>query len=126
MTDKTDTTISVREFRMWLQGVEEMQDAGWTPTTQQWAKIREKIDSIRDMAIPETPVNIQMSPTFVNPNVRAPGLATHEQVVIPAGPSNLNYTPEPTFINPLLAGSGGQIKTPDIDTSNGGYRSGFA
>lgn len=39
-------TISVKEFRMWIQGVEEMQDDGWVPDARQWKLIRAKIDQI--------------------------------------------------------------------------------
>jgi hypothetical protein len=119
--------ISVREFRMWLQGVEEMQDEGWTPSTQQWTRIREKIDLIDD-STPATPVTLA-HPTYAGPNIRAPGPAVappeHIFPPVPAGPSNLMMPPAmPQAQNPLF-GSGGQLKTPDIDTSAKGYESGF-
>ena len=40
--------ITVKEFRMWLQGVEEMQDSAWVPNPTQWARIREKINTIEE------------------------------------------------------------------------------
>lgn len=42
----TDKKISFQEFKAWLQGVEEMQDEGWTPTGVQWQKIKEKLNQI--------------------------------------------------------------------------------
>lgn len=131
MADNTEKPISVREFRMWLQGVEEMQDDDWTPSPQQWKRIRQKINSINEAAPPAPapaappPPPLQIaSPTFVNPNARAPGLTLPEQA-IPAGPSSLVIPQSRPQMNPLLAGGGGQIKTPDIDTSANGYESGF-
>jgi hypothetical protein len=120
--------ISVREFRMWLQGVEEMQEDGWTPSTQQWSRIREKIDLIED-SVAAPPAMPLPPPTYASPNVRAPGLAVippeSNFPPVPAGPSNLMVPPAPPN-NPLFGGAGGgQMKTPDIDTSIKGYESGF-
>ena len=42
--EKDPSLITVKEFKMWLQGVEEMQPDGWSPDQRQWAKIRAKID----------------------------------------------------------------------------------
>lgn len=41
-----ETTITLRDFKAWLQGVEDMQEAGWTPNAEQWKRIRHKIDLI--------------------------------------------------------------------------------
>lgn len=122
MANNTEKTISVREFRMWLQGVEEMQDDGWTPSPQQWKRIREKVDNIADVPTQSpsptpSPQPVQYA-TPAGPVVRSP-----EPVI--AGPSGLSFPPPRPQMNPLLAGSGGQIKTPDIDTSANGYESGF-
>lgn len=38
--------ITLSEFRAWLQGVEELQTAGWSPNAEQWKLIRDKIDAI--------------------------------------------------------------------------------
>lgn len=47
-TNNTDT-ISLSEFRAWLSGVEDMQGSDdWSPTLDQWLKIRAKIDLIDD------------------------------------------------------------------------------
>ena len=46
------TTLTIKEFKMWLRGVEEMQPDGWSPSQQQWARIREKIDSIEEGSTP--------------------------------------------------------------------------
>lgn len=125
MASNTEKTISVREFRMWLQGVEEMQDDDWTPSPQQWKRIRDKINNIDGNAAtvtkptpaPQPPLQYAQAaiPTGPIPRVPEPTLA---------GPSSMAFPQHPQ-LNPLLAGSGGQVKTPDIDTSAKGYESGF-
>ena len=40
--------ITLSEFRAWLQGVEELQPKGWSPNTEQWKLIRDKIDAITE------------------------------------------------------------------------------
>lgn len=42
------TRISLKEFRAWLDGVEDLQPEEWAPTKDQWEKIRQKIDLIDD------------------------------------------------------------------------------
>lgn len=39
-------TITLDQFRSWLQGVEDMQTEDWAPNADQWKVIREKIDLI--------------------------------------------------------------------------------
>jgi hypothetical protein len=125
-------TITVREFRYWLQGVEEMQDEHWTPTSSQWAKIREKIDSITDVepqsAPTPTPAPVRYAaPAMVPPMVQPPTTQPPTGPVSLAGPSSLAIPPRPTMSsNPLLAqGNSIPVRTPDIDTSGKGYESGF-
>lgn len=52
---KRGKKISLREFRAWLQGVEELQPEDWHPDHEQWKKIRNKIDNIVEEE-PETQV----------------------------------------------------------------------
>ncbi len=121
--------ISVKEFKMWLEGVEEMQEEGWTPNPTQWARIREKIRSIEETAggftAPQfgprqtAPVGQPPAPVPM-PTMQAP------QQFAPAGMTGL-APPEASGRAPLAGGPGTiPVKTPDIDTSNGGYRSNFA
>lgn len=39
-----DETIDIDTFKAWLSGVEDMQGDDWTPSAEQWKKIRAKID----------------------------------------------------------------------------------
>lgn len=41
-TNKTKT-INAKEMKAWLRGVQEFQPAGWTPSAEQWATIRDRI-----------------------------------------------------------------------------------
>ena len=143
--------ISITEFQMWLEGVEEMQDDDWTPDARQWKRIRAKIDAI-DTASPKPTTNAPvyrggssggdfppgMEHVFPPMNT-APPSAAQSTGVMPA-PSSL--PPAPTIPQPMnrpvTTSSGlpvtlasGQpnipVKTPDIDTSSGsGYASQFA
>lgn len=117
--------ISVREFRMWLQGVEEMQSEDWVPSSQQWAKIRSKIDNIAD-----TPTHQASLPPVVFPQRQIePTILTaptpNTMPVQQAGPSSLMVPQQRPVLNPLLSSGAGNIKTPDIDTSAKSYESGF-
>lgn len=39
-----DESIDIDTFKAWLSGVEDMQGDDWTPTAEQWKKIRSKIN----------------------------------------------------------------------------------
>lgn len=114
--------ISVKEFRMWLEGVIEMQDEGWVPDARQWTRILGKIYEIAEtkpssgyqlpqtfndpipQPLPQQPVNYQLAPS---------GLSR-----IPVGPANLN--------GPFAADNGNvPVRTPNIDSSTG-YDTPFA
>lgn len=120
--------ISVKEFKMWLEGVEEMQEEGWTPNSTQWVRIRDKIRIIEEttggfvqpqFGPRQQPVGQPPAPAPM-PVMQAP----HQ--FAPAGMTSLT-PPEPAGRSPLTGGPTTiPIKTPDIDTSNGGYRSSFA
>ena len=64
MTNTQEKLISVREFRMWLEGVEEMQPDDWTPNHIQWKRIREKINNIDVNDIPVQQHLVYNQPTF--------------------------------------------------------------
>jgi hypothetical protein len=134
--DKTKL-ISIKEFKMWLQGVEEMQSDGWAPDARQWTRIREKIDQVDDTSTQQpvyAPRNFEAAfpPMNTNPPVAGGGSA------VPA-PSNLNVATPParpprTAMTssglPVSLASGNAsvpVKTPNIDTSHGKpYDSSFA
>jgi hypothetical protein len=114
---KSKKITSLVEFRAWLEGVEEMQGDDWVPTEEQWTRIREKIDSIEITPAATTAIH---NTTAYNPPP-AP--------VYPPGPSAFDGRPAPPAINlnadaPIAAGQP-RVKTPNIDTSMGDYKSAF-
>ncbi len=60
-------TITIKEFKMWLMGVEEMQSPDWTPDHNQWKVIRAKINLI-DVAEAPVPSHPVMQPYVPSPN----------------------------------------------------------
>lgn len=42
--EATDEIIDIDTFKAWLSGVEDMQGDDWTPSAEQWKKIRSKIN----------------------------------------------------------------------------------
>ena len=116
--------ISIKDFKMWLQGVEEMQDENWTPSPSQWKRIREKIDSINDNV-----GNQQSKFTTNTPNI--PNVPQPQFNNFPVPPSNIPLPSQHSSVpvNPLFGSpeTGIPTKTPNVDTTDGKpYKSSFA
>lgn len=92
-----------------------MQETDWTPNSVQWMRIRAKIECINEGTSDAKPIAHSPAVTYQHPSL--PIAATHAPPVMRA-PSQ----PLPS----ILTNQGGRVKTPDIDTSVGGYASGFA
>ncbi len=126
--------LTFHDFRVWLSGVEEMQDEDWTPSATQWRTIREKIEDVVDA--PPQPRRVIEYDNGYDDRPMGP--------IRPAGPSAFVAPPQmpqqPTALAveqnivsapnevPTAGGvrSGGlKIKTPNIDTSKGGYVAAF-
>lgn len=45
---KKKESISITQFKAWLSGFEEMQPKSWSPSKDQWVKIRAKIDQLSE------------------------------------------------------------------------------
>lgn len=67
------TKISLKEFRAWLDGVEDLQPDDWAPTKDQWAKIRQQIDRVDDKMDIENPEAVP------NRNVPVPSIVPPHQ-----------------------------------------------
>lgn len=152
MSKDTDK-LTIHQFKAWLEGVEEMQEEGWTPSPAQWEKIRSKIAILcenieqQQAAAPQVPAvpmasfaqpaaQIQSAPPQfpahnprpldnINPNAVTQQSSLTEEVVqrqrAPAQPRQA-----PAMQSPNNSSSGEpQIVTPNIDTSDGNYKSGF-
>lgn len=73
------TKISLKEFRAWLDGVEDVQPDDWAPNKEQWTKIRQQIDRIDDkMDIESTDSGVP------NRNVAPPAVIMHNQSQFPS------------------------------------------
>jgi hypothetical protein len=134
MADK-DKKITVKEFKMWLQGVEEMQEEGWTPSPTQWKRIRDKIECLFEAAPQPTqggspivyrdaPQVEQQTGLVVSPppaNIRSSVPATAPTYTAPPAAT---YTVPPGA--PFATGDGKTpVRPPMIDTSDGNYKSPF-
>ena len=123
MSEETKT-ITVNEFKMWLQGVEEMQPDDWAPDSRQWARIRAKIDSIAaaESLAQQSFTRLQTPP--------APVMQHSVPSFAPPGGSMLSRAapPSPQPTNPLFSTESTQVpvKTPNIDTQGKPYESSFA
>jgi len=134
MAEENKNNISLEEFRAWLQGVEEMQEDDWAPNTTQWKKIREKIDNIAasQQAFVPYPTHQPMSQGVIHHQPQPGVLMQDEEGGVIPGPSALDtQLRAPTKnieLNPdaPIAKGQEQVKTPNIDTADGDYKSAFA
>lgn len=105
--------ISAREFRIWLEGVEEMQDDEWVPSSTQWKRIREKIDTIKDDQVVVESVSVSST---------VPQYATPALWDLPPQPSyNMPMNVAPPSHNIFQGGA-----PRPVDSSGGAYTSEFA
>lgn len=115
-------TITIKEFQMWLAGVEEMQPDGWSPDNRQWNRIREKINQLEAAPAPvvqqvvqqQVPVYREEPMVPLQPQYSAPGL--HPRAA-PPPPNNALFANADMNSVP--------VRTPNVDTSNGNYESAF-
>ena len=140
---------TLNEFKAWLQGVEELQPAGWAPTADQWKLIRRSIENITEEAMTAHTPAFARGAAPAHPVPHVPGMPTH---MAPPGsgtaPVPPGIPPAPTVDSSgvpmdapiemsdeakrLLGGSAASVpgapkktKTPDIDTADGTYASTF-
>lgn len=122
--------ISLREFRAWLDGVEELQPQGWHPTQEQWMLIRTKIDCIEERENLSTENQMKVKqPSSYNT------IPTPPSILPPLPPSGLAPSPQPYMPPPPTQPVGaigggivdvtGRVRTPNIDTTQNGFESPF-
>lgn len=130
---KVKKEVSLNEFHAWLEGVEELQAANWTPDARQWKLIRDKINCIVEyeyedvQPAPATVVPpqqyqrpVQQPAPFIPPPSSALGDVTPD--ISPAAKAMLEGGKLPSTMVP---GSDGRLKTPNIDSSDGKFKSSF-
>lgn len=144
----TENKQTVKQFKAWIEGVEEMQKADWHPSKEQWAKIRDKIDALGEEPYPSsTPLDgplraeLELGPSHGTGRMMAPATTSalanaeivdtgvDEHTPVPEVPmeepvTSVNaLTPEMTTLDgkPVV-----KSKTPNIDTSDKDYSSPYA
>jgi hypothetical protein len=85
-TNKHDT-FTVKDFKMWLLGMTEFQEATWTPNAKQWKAIVEKIELLED--------NVQYVQAVQEP-IRSIYHGSN-QMVQPQQPLQIQQPPHPFF-----------------------------
>lgn len=127
--------LTVKEFRMWLCGVEEMQADDWVPSAGQWQKIREKIDLLKDGPdAPSIDYSANAITAWVPPYPSTPISDINSLPAVPAGPSTIPNTTSiaprapasPVHLaGPFATDTSSRVQTPNIDSSDGQYKSSF-
>lgn len=140
-----ENKITIGEFKSWLQGIKDMLGEDWTPNPEQWKRICEKIEKLKDAPASAGEASVKPPLTFSNgAPVGYQPPAPARGPVTPAGPSSLATGPTipqmpqmvhspggmPVLKGPIATGAVGSnigmpVKTPSIDTSGGKYDSAF-
>lgn len=119
-------TITLAEFTAWLEGVEEMQSADWTPDAAQWKLIKTKLKAIvpDEVQVHSAPPVHQAQPQggYQQPQYQTPGLPPGMMPPpeipssIPNGQVVADNSAGPPSMQPSLNASGEKVlKTPDVD-----------
>lgn len=129
----TDKKISIKEFKTFIEACEFVTDSDeWIPSEKQWKRIRQMINNLEESGEYEktkTPTP-QVSPPqqfFQPPSSNPLESMNIDPSNIPV-PSMPNITIPPAVIPPgrPFASNQGAVRTPDVDTSHGNYKSTFA
>lgn len=97
---RSNKKMSLKEFRAWLQGVEELQPDDWCPDKEQWKKIRQKIDNI----VEEEPQQVVTQAPAPQPQPMQPNGQPGGEM--PPMPPPAESAPVAATGPPLPAGSG--------------------
>ncbi len=119
--------ISVKELQTFIEAVEFAADTEeWIPSARQWKRIRSMIDNLEiEAPARHQAVTQQVAPQPVQRDPNRPVIMAQPGMPPPAYTAPPAHTAlPPTFANPNAPGI--PAKTPDIDTSAGGYNSSFA
>lgn len=121
----TDKTVTAAELKTFIDAVEFAADSDeWIPSKRQWERIRGMIDRLEVAAPIPTYVNAPVIPMAL------PGPSDYGQSRMAAGGMGGMMQPAPQGIPAGVPIAGGNplqaVRAPDIDTSNGQYKSAFA
>lgn len=109
-TKPINVELSIREFKVWLDGLCSFNADDWTPNLDQWTLIKNKLMNLKENNQPTYPQNTTYNGMHnIQPQPILPPPVTFEEL-----------SPEVLARKIEQAKSGGTaIKTPHIDTSNG-------
>lgn len=103
--------MNFREFQIWLQGVEQMQEQGWVPNASQWHVIRTKIQEVVDQMAKDTETFATLDDLDALAG-RVSVLEAHNQRGIMPMPGGQYPRPMAVAQNSSSMDSGGQSFTP--------------
>lgn len=125
MAVKEQKQVTIGELQTFIEAVEFTadlpDDQEWAPSARQWKKIRQMIDNLHEKPVVqeriEQPVYYN-NPTsgFTNPSPATPSSLPSMNMAPPTLPPGA----------PFATNEGIPVKTPNIDTTNGSYKSSFA
>jgi hypothetical protein len=148
---KLAKNMTISQFKAWLQGIVEFQQAEWVPNKEQWDTIYQKIQTLEDE--PQVPKVIERVVHNAAPLPSGTDMALGRPVPAPsampapAAPVPVDRPLVQMALNPAarpviqktgaeavvgevngspVVSSGLSVKTPNIDTSKGDYESGFS
>lgn len=110
------TELSIREFKVWLDGLCSFNDADWTPNLAQWSLIKSKLMNLKESETTQ-PYKIHPSPNTLN-NLYPMPITNPPVVFDDLSPEQLAQKIEKAKTQ------GPAIKTPHVDSSTG-YRSSY-
>ena len=129
---KEEKVVTIRDFKVLIEGMDMVLGDDWVPTEEQWKRIRAKIDAMIETE--DRAADRPVDSTRVVADGRLPSNFPVVPSNIPAGAASLPpapsaLTPPPAAPPAIAPGSvptleSAQVKTPDIDSSKG-YSSQF-
>lgn len=136
-TKRNTKKTSFKEFQAWLEGVKDMQGDDWTPSAEQWKRIQDKIAAVEvklDFADEPAPRPALAMPTGPQPRAPqttihfppAPGSIPDDIEIVPSSVSENTPIPTAPINAPVAVDPKVPVKTPDVDSSNGNYKSAFS
>ena len=129
---KEEKVVTIRDFKVLIEGMDMVLGDDWVPTDDQWKRIRAKIDAMiktedraADRPVPLMPGAGNVDSRRIVADDRLPGNFPEVPSTVPAGAVAL---PPPSALTPPVTPTNAPpeetVKTPDIDSSQG-YSSQF-
>ena len=113
-----DKKTSVKELQTFIDAVEFASDSDeWVPSKRQWDRIRSMINNLEESSVTASPAP---APVYQQPHAW-----NGHTSIGPSGFTPVTTLPPPSLPSGPFATGHGNVRTPDVDTSNGTYQSPF-